>query len=112
MDRVQRQSEIAEAAANENKDQNEVKLRENFMVQKMWSQYYKMKMNKEMNRSHVIEDAFQRIRSQTAITDVQEIVHKFQTREQTYANLLQAVSEQEQRLEKLRHSTEEKRDFL
>lgn len=81
MDRVQRQSEIAEAAANENKDQNEVKLRENFMVQKMWSQYYKMKMNKEMNRSHVIEDAFQRIRSQTAITDVQEIVHKFQTRE-------------------------------
>ena len=112
MDRVQRQSEIAEAAANENKDQNEVKLRENFMVQKMWSQYYKMKMNKEMNRSHVIEDAFQRIRSQTAITDVQEIVHKFQTREQTYANLLQAVSEQEQRLEKLRHNTEEKREFL
>jgi hypothetical protein len=78
----------------------------------MWSQYYKMKMNKEMNRSHVIEDAFQRIRSQTAITDVQEIVYKFQTREQTYANLLQAVSEQEQRLEKLRQSTEEKREFL
>jgi hypothetical protein len=78
----------------------------------MWSQYYKMKMNKEMNRSHVIEDAFQRIRSQTAITDVQEIVYKFQTREQTYANLLQAVTEQEQRLEKLRQSTEEKREFL
>ena len=71
-----------------------------------------MKMNKEMNRSHVIEDAFQRIRSQTAITDVQEIVYKFQTREQTYANLLQAVSEQEQRLEKLRQSTEEKKEFL
>jgi hypothetical protein len=70
MDRVQRQSEIAEAAANENKDQNEVKLRENFMIQKMWSQYYKTKMNKEMKKSAVIEDAFQRIRSQTAITDV------------------------------------------
>lgn len=70
MDRVQRQSEIAEAAANENKDQNEVKLRENFMVQKMWSQYYKMKMNKEMKKSFVIEDAFQKIRSTTAITDV------------------------------------------
>jgi len=93
MDRVQRQSEIAEAAANENKDQNEVKLRENFMVQKMWSQYYKMKMNKEMKRSAVIEDAFQRIRSQTAITDVQEIVTKYLTREQTYSRLLQAVSE-------------------
>jgi len=28
------------------------------MVQKMWSQYYKMKMNKEMTRSAVIENAF------------------------------------------------------
>jgi hypothetical protein len=32
MDRVKRQSEIAEAAANENKDSNEIKLRENFMI--------------------------------------------------------------------------------
>lgn len=112
MDRVQRQSEIAEAAANENKDQNEVKMRENFMVQKMWSQYYKMKMNKEMTRSQVIEDAFQKIRSQTAITDVQEIVHKFLTREHTYAGLLQAVSEHEQRLEGLRRNSEEKTEFL
>jgi hypothetical protein len=112
MDRVQRQSEIAEAAANENKDQNEVKLRENFMVQKMWSQYYKMKMNKEMKKSFVIEDAFQKIRSQTAITDVQEIVHKFLTREQTYAHLLQAVSEHERKLDGLRRQTEEKKEFI
>jgi hypothetical protein len=32
MDRVKRQSEIAEAAANENKDSNELKMRENFLV--------------------------------------------------------------------------------
>lgn len=32
MERVRRQSEIAEAAANENKDSNEIKLRENFMM--------------------------------------------------------------------------------
>lgn len=77
-------------------------MRENFVVQKMWSQYYKMKMNKEMKKSQVIENAFQKIRSQTAITDVQEIVHKFLTREHTYAHLLQAVGEQERRLEQLR----------
>lgn len=109
MDRVQRQSEIAEAAANENKDQNEVKLRENFMAQKMWAQYFKMKMNKEMKRSHTVEDAFQRIRSTTAITDVQEMVTKYLIREQTYASLLQAVGEHERRLEGLRQKTEEKR---
>ena len=82
------------------------------MVQKMWSQYYKMKMNKEMKKSFQIEDAFQRIRSQTAITDVQEIVHKFLTREQTYAQLLQAVSEQERKLDGLRKNTEEKKEFI
>ena len=37
MDRVARQQEIAEAAANENKDSNELKMQENYMVQKMWS---------------------------------------------------------------------------
>lgn len=85
MDRVRRQSEIAEAAANENKDSNEIKLRENFMAQKIWSQFFKKKMDKEMKKSFVIEDAFQKIRTATGHTDVQEIVHKFLTREQTYA---------------------------
>jgi hypothetical protein len=51
MDRVRRQSEIAEAAANENKDTNEIKLRENFMIQTMWSQFFKKKMNSEMKKS-------------------------------------------------------------
>jgi hypothetical protein len=89
-----------------------VKLRENFMIQKMWSQYYKMKMNKEMKKSSVIEDAFQRIRSQTAINDVQEIVHKYLNREQTYTQLKIAVSEMEAKFEGLKRSTEEKRQFI
>ena len=81
MDRVRRQSEIAEAAANENKDSNEIKLRENFMIQKIWSQFYKKKMEKEMFQSKDIEEAFQRIKARTGMSDVQEVVHKFLTRE-------------------------------
>ncbi len=112
MDRVRRQSEIAEAAANENKDSNEIKLRENFMIQRMWSQYYKKKMNNEMKKSFAVEDAFQKIRSQTGNTDVQDIVHKFLTKEQTYAQLLTAVSENEKRLEDLRKENDLKREDL
>lgn len=82
------------------------------MVQKMWSQYYKMKMNKEMKKSFLIEDAFQRIRSQTAISDVQEIVHKYLTRESTYSHLLQAVAEHERKLDGLKRQTEEKREII
>ena len=70
MDRVRRQSEIAEAAANENKDTNEIKLRENFTVQKMWSMFYKKKMTNEMKKSSRVEEAFQSIRTTTGCTDV------------------------------------------
>ena len=58
MDRVRRQSEIAEAAANENKDSNEIKLRESLLAQKLWSAFFKKKMENEMSKSGDIEDAF------------------------------------------------------
>ena len=85
MDRVKRQSEIAEAAANENKDQNEIQYRANFMVQKLWCAFLKKKMENEMKRYHDIEESFQKIRTSTGNSDVQEMVFKFATREQTYA---------------------------
>jgi len=37
MERVRRQQEIAETAANENKDSNELKMQQNYMVQRLWS---------------------------------------------------------------------------
>ena len=58
MERVRRQQEIAESAANENKDSNELKMQENYMVQRLWSSYLKRKMEKEMKRTFEIEDAF------------------------------------------------------
>ncbi len=85
MDRVRRQQEIAESAANENKDSNELKMQENFMVQRLWSSYLKRKMEKEMKRTYDIEDAFQKIKAATGCSDVQEIVHKFLTKENTYS---------------------------
>jgi hypothetical protein len=106
MDRVKRQSEIAEAAANENKDQNEINFRYNFMVQKLWCAYLKKKMESEMGKYHDVEQSFQKIKTSTGNSDVQEMVHKFLTREQTYAQLLTAVSENEKKLEDLRFSND------
>ena len=106
------QQEIAEAAANENKDSNELKMQENYMVQKMWSQFLKKKMEKEMKRTYEIEDAFQKIRAATGDSDVQEIVQKFLTRESTYAQLLMSVSEQEEKIDALRNDNELWREKL
>lgn len=82
------------------------------MVQKMWSAFLKKKMEKEMKRTYEIEDAFQKIRSSTGLTDVQEIVHKFLTREQTYSQLLMAVSDNERKIDNLRRENEHWRENL
>mmetsp|Transcript_4824 Transcript_4824/g.4478 ORF Transcript_4824/g.4478 Transcript_4824/m.4478 type:complete len:88 (+) Transcript_4824:667-930(+) len=70
MERVRRQQEIAESAANENKDSNELKMQENFLVQKLWSSFLKKKMEKEMKRTFEVEDAFQKIKASTGFSDV------------------------------------------
>ena len=112
VDRVKKQQEIAEAAANENRDQGEIRARADFQVQKLWSQFLKKKMENEMEKYRALEDAFQKIRTSTGNGDVQEMVHKFLTREQTYAQLLSAVSENEKKLDKLREQNDKKEEIL
>lgn len=65
-----------------------------------------------MKRTYEIEDAFQKIRASTGLTDVQEIVHKFLTREQTYSQLLMAVSDNERKIDNLRRENEHWREKL
>jgi hypothetical protein len=50
-------------------------------------------MEREMKRTYEFENAFQKIRAATGYSDVQDIVQKFLTREQTYAQLLYSVGE-------------------
>ena len=55
-----------------------------------------------MNKHMFVEDAFQKIRTATGLSDVNEVVHRFLTREQTYSELLMAVSDNERKIENLR----------
>ena len=112
IERQRRNQEIAEAAANENKDSSELQCRQNLLVQKLWYQFMKKKMDKEMKNSEPIEEAFKSIKTATGITDVQEIVKKFLTREQTYSHLLVNVSESEAKIDKLKKDNDELRARL
>ena len=91
LSRAKRQADIAEMAANESKDQNEIEKRANLLVQKAWAAFFKKRMEREMQKYASIEGAFQKIRTATGNSDVKEMVQKFMTKEQTYAHLLQAV---------------------
>jgi hypothetical protein len=90
---MKRQQVIAEQAANEKKDSNELKMQENFLAQKFWSAFLKTKMEKEMRNNAPYEKAFQEIRAATGYSDVQNIVDKFLNRESIYSDLLRTVQE-------------------
>jgi len=70
------------------------------------------KMEKEMQNSSQIDDAFKAIKTATGVTDVQEMVKKFLTREQTYSQLLNQVSDHERHIEKLKQDNDMLRDRL
>jgi len=112
IERQRKNAEIAEAAANENKDSSELKMRENLYTQKLWNTYMRKRMEKEMRNSAQIDEAFKNIKTATQVTDVQEMVRKFLTREQTYSSLLKTVSESESKIDYLKKSNEELRAQL
>ena len=101
-DRQKRQFEIAEAAANDDKDSHEVKLREALLLYKVWFSYINKKLTCEMQQAVDVERAFSKIKSATGLSDVNEIVEKFLTRERNYFILINAVNEAEKKLNYLR----------
>ena len=60
-----------------------------------------------MRNSAQIDEAFKAIKTATGVTDVQEMVKKFLTREQTYSSLLVNVSESESKTDKLKKDNDE-----
>mmetsp|Transcript_10168 Transcript_10168/g.19926 ORF Transcript_10168/g.19926 Transcript_10168/m.19926 type:complete len:509 (-) Transcript_10168:23-1549(-) len=111
-ERQKRQTEIAEAAAKADSDSQESRLRDNVLLLRFWYNFLKWKLENERNRSVDIEKAFQKIRVATGLQDVQEIVERFLTREQTYNEFISGVSEAEKKLETLKQQNTEAREEL
>lgn len=70
------------------------------------------KMEKEMSNSAQIDTAFKDIKTATGVTDVQELVKKFLTREQTYSDLLQNVNDSDKKVDILKKDNEMLRNRL
>ncbi len=99
--------DIAEKAPNENKDSNEFKMQENYLAQRFWSAFLENKMEKEMKRTADIEKAFRTFRAATGLSDVQDIVNRLLTREQTYSQLLAQVADNGDKINRLREVNEQ-----
>ena len=111
-ERQKRQLEISEAAANEDKDSEELKLRESLLVNRLWYIILSKKHEAEIKKASEIEKAFQKIRIATGLSEIDDVVERFLTREQNYSTLLIAVNESENKLEKLKLQNAEAREQL
>ena len=59
-------------------------MRHHLYINKLWNNFMRKKMEKEMRASQQIDDAFKQIKTATGVTDVQSMVFRFKQREQTY----------------------------
>jgi hypothetical protein len=60
-------------------------MRDKLQIQKLWSSFMRKKMDNEMQKSQQVDEAFKQIKTATGVTNVQELVQRFLTREQTYS---------------------------
>ncbi len=104
--RIEKQREVAENAITQNKDLNEQKWRRLLLVHKFLSFFLKKKMDRELKRFSTVEDAYRRIKASTGISEPEEIVKKYFSREKSYSELLLSISKAEKKLESL------KREYL
>lgn len=59
-------------------------MKEDLFVQKIWSTYYKKKMERVMQTHRVNEAAFLKMRACAGNMDVKDMVRKFLSRETSY----------------------------
>ena len=55
-----------------------------------------------MKQYESVEQAFQKIKASTGLTDAKEIVNKFVNREQTYSELLISIADYERKIDELK----------
>lgn len=63
-------------------------------------------MDNEMRNSASIDEAFKAINTATGVKDVQELVKRFLTREQTVSQLLANVNDSDVKIEQLRRDND------
>ncbi|KRX07085.1 hypothetical protein PPERSA_05249 [Pseudocohnilembus persalinus] len=106
-----KQKEVSEQTMYD-KDIQEKKWRQLYLVHLFVNQLFKAKMTRELSKFEIIEKTFQNIKQSTGVSDAQQIVEKFLTREQIYGELLASISEQEKKIENLEQTRDKQSKLL
>lgn len=106
-ERERRRQEIALEVAGDLGAEDEQRLREAFLSKQSYSEMLSEKLSTHSATSAALQRGFQRIKAVTGLTDVDHIVHKYRTRDDTYASLVAQVAAAEDRIEALNRHNEE-----
>ena len=110
--RINRQAEIAEIAANENRNAQEIECKEQIILYQIYYGYLKYKQEKAFKGSEHAEDAFTQIRVATGISNVRTVVDRFLKKDEDISQLQTSISESENQLSVLKGKNEKLKNEL
>ena len=112
INRINRQAEIAEIAANENRNAQEIECKEQIILYKIYYSYLKYKQDKAFKDSEYAEDAFTQIRVATGISSVRTVVDRFLKKDGDIAQRQNSISDSENQLGILKEKSEKVKNEL
>ncbi|OMJ71793.1 hypothetical protein SteCoe_29914 [Stentor coeruleus] len=92
-ERYKRQIEIAETAANEDREMQATQMREGVIMHKFWYLFMKKRLDFDMEKLNHIEKAFEKVRKNSCINNSLEMVTKFLTTEIAFNELRRIVDD-------------------
>ena len=107
--RIKKQAEIAEIAANENKNAEEIALKQEITLHKLYYMFLKSKQERIIRESEETEEAFTRIQVATGIYDVQAITEVFLRKQEVTEQLNNSITESRKNLNTLKKKNEKTR---
>ena len=96
--RMKRQVDIAEDAADEERNNKAMQVRESLMIHRIFYFLQDVKMQMSKKRFAVIDEAFRKIKHKYGHMEPVEMIEKVLTREQTFTDLLTGISFSRERI--------------
>ena len=105
--RAKRQIEIAEAAADDERNMTAMQIREGLMVHKIFFVLLDIKLLESKKRFAVIDNAFRKIKTFYGTIDPLEMIEKILTKEQSYNQVLNSINEDKWKIEEQNRKNED-----
>ena len=110
--RIVKQAEIAEIAANQNRNAEEIALKEQIILYKIYWSLLNYRQEKAFRDSEDAEEAFKRIRVATGLSKIKTVVEGYLKRDELGEELQRSISEQDKQLSTLKKACEKLKNEL